>query len=332
MSFKKKLVLAVVVMLGIAVALSGCAQEEPAVQSQELQGDLVVYHAGSLAIPFELIEKEFEAIYPKVDVKRTSGGSVDIARKVTELGDKVDILASADYKVVDTLLIPDFAQWNALFAKNSMVIMYTDKSIYADEINETNWYNILLRDGVNFGHSVPDSDPCGYRSVLLWQLAEEYYQDEGLAEKLAAACPEKNIRPKSVELISLLETGGLDYAFEYESVARQHALNNPIFKYVMLPDEINLSSVEHKDFYLNSSIDLKGKNPGEVITTKGEPIVYSVTMPTTGEHQELAVEFLKFFFNKDQGLKIFEDNGQPVLDKIQVTGNDFPEELNDAIK
>lgn len=301
--------------------------DETQEDTKELSGKLTIYHAGSLSVPFKEMEKEFEKIHPDVDVQLTAGGSRSISRKVTELGDKVDILASADYTVIDSLVMPEYADWNAYFAKNSMVIMYTDKSKYADEINSDNWFNILLKDDVNYGHSDPDADPCGYRTLLVWQLARKHYDIKGLNRQLKEHCPEKNIRPKSVELISLLETGGLDYAFEYESVARQHVLKNSEFKYVKLPDEINLSSIEQEDFYKNASVELKGKEPGETITKEGQSIVYSLTMPKYGENKEIAEEFLKFFFDKNKGLKILEDNGQPTLDKITVKGENIPEFL-----
>lgn len=335
---KNKLIVCILLMAFGAFVIAGCGgtdnTEAPAPETTaDLEGTLVIYHAGSLTVPFEALEKEFETLHPGVDIQRTAGGSRTIARKVADLGDKVDILASADYTVIDTMLIPDkHAEWNAAFGKNSMVILYTDKSQYADEINKDNWYEVLLKDGVNYGHSDPNADPCGYRTVLSWQLAEQKYSEAGLFEKLTNACPEKNIRPKSVELITLLETGALDYAFEYESVARQHALKNDAFKWVELPGKVNLSEVKHTEFYKQASIDLDGKEPGEIVTKVGEPIIYGITMPATGENNELAVEFLKFFFDREQGLKILEDNGQPVLDEIKVTGDNLPEELNEVIK
>lgn len=332
MKTKRWVALALIVAFAMFMVV-GCSsgqETQDSADSEKLEGELVVYHAGSLTIPFEAIEKEFESLHPDLDVQRTSGGSRDISRKVSELGDKVDILASADYTVIDTLLMPDYAKWNAWFAKNSMVIMYTDESKHAGEINSDNWYEVLLKEGVNYGHSEPDADPCGYRSVLVWQLAEKYYEQDGLFQKLEDSCPATNIRPKSVELISMLETGALDYAFEYESVARQHALKNPDFKWVQLPDEINLSAVDQSEFYKNATIELKGKEPGETVTKTGEPIIYSLTMPTTGENQKAAVEFLKFLFDKEKGLKILEDNGQPVLDKFDVMGEEsLPEELKE---
>ncbi len=336
---KKRTWIVCILLLFISTCvLGGCAgntatNPEPAPeQAVELEGTVVIYHAGSLSIPFAALETEFETLHPKVDIQRTEGGSTKLIRQIVDLGDKVDIFASADYKPLEDELIPDFASWDALFANNSMVIMYTDQSKFAAEITKDNWYEILLRDGVNYGHSNVNDDPCGYRSVLCWQLAELKYEQEGLYQQLCDNCPEENIRPKSVELISLLETGGLDYAFEYESVARQHAAANPAFKWVELPNKVNLSDMENAEIYAQATLETTGSAPGETVTRVGEPIVYGITMPNSGENTELAIEFLKFFFDKEQGLKLLEDNGQPVLDPIVVNGEGFPEDLNDLIQ
>ncbi len=320
-------------LMVVAVFAYGCGQEktdtgQQSNQKQEITGKLVVLHAGSLTIPFEAIEKEFEKLHPGVDVVRGVGGSNELARKITDLGQKADILASADYAVIDELLIPKHAKWNALFAKNSIVIMYNDRSKYADEINSDNWYKILLREGVSYGYSDPNQDPCGYRTLLTWQLAEDYYKEPGLYEKLKANCPEKNVRPKSVELIALLESGHLDYIFEYKSVALQHKA-----KFVELPDEINLGSLQHADYYKKAKVEIIGKKPGETMTVIGQPIAYGVTMPTVGENPQAAIEFLKFLFDKEKGLRILEENGQPVIYPVEVKGAEYlPQELRDFLE
>ena len=43
--------------------------------SAEPQGKLVIFHAGSLTVPFARMEKIFGAKYPKVDVLREAGGA-----------------------------------------------------------------------------------------------------------------------------------------------------------------------------------------------------------------------------------------------------------------
>ena len=84
----------------------------------EPQGKLTMFHAGSLSVPFEVMEKAFEAKYPKVDLQREAEGSQACARKITDLKKPCDIMASADFKVIDKLLIPGYANWNIRFATN----------------------------------------------------------------------------------------------------------------------------------------------------------------------------------------------------------------------
>ncbi|BEP29085.1 tungstate ABC transporter substrate-binding protein WtpA [Helicovermis profundi] len=293
---------------------------------------IVIYHAGSLSVPLEKMENEFEKKYPNIDVIRTPGGSRTVARKITELGDSVDILFSADYNVINSLVIPEFADFNLLFAKNSMVIMYSTSSKYADEITKDNWYDILTKNDVDFGYSDPFADPCGYRSLLLWQLAENYYKIDGLNDKIKNASKEKNIRPKAVELLSMLETGELDYAFEYESVAKQHQKINPDFKYISLPEEINLSSLKFKEKYNKAVIELNGTEPGTVIERKAEPIIYSLTIPKSTTNKDGAIKFITFLLS-EEGQSILIDSGQPVLDKPKVINYKLmPNRLKNIIK
>ena len=112
---------------------------------------LSIFHAGSLTVPFAKIEKDFEATHPDIDVQREAGGSTKMARMISEVGKPADIMASADYKVIDNNLIPKFANFNIRFATNQLVLCYTDQSKYSDKINKDNWYEILQKKGVNWG-------------------------------------------------------------------------------------------------------------------------------------------------------------------------------------
>ena len=142
----------------------------------EPKGNLIIFHAGSLTVPFAKMEKVFETKYPKVDVLREAGGSTKMARLISEHNMAADIMASADYKVIDKTLIPSWADWNIRFATNQLVLCYTEKSRFADKVGTDNWYEILGRKEVSWGHSDPNLDPCSYRSLMVLQLAEKYYK------------------------------------------------------------------------------------------------------------------------------------------------------------
>lgn len=282
---------------------------------------LAIYHAGSLTIPFDEVTKEFNKLYPDIKVETEVVGSATAIRKVTELGKKADIIASADYTLIPEMMFPEYAEWYIIFATNQMVIAYTNKSRFGNEINKDNWYEILQRDEVKYGRSNPDQDPCGYRTLMVWQLAEDYYNAPGLYDKLYGAAGEL-IRPKEVDLIALLESGDLDYAFEYLSVASQHKLN-----FVALPAEIDLSSQEFRDYYSKVKVEIAGKKPGETVTKTGKPIVYGITIPKNAPHPELAILWVNFLLSPE-GMAIMEANGQPpITPAVTNDKGKLPDEL-----
>jgi molybdate/tungstate transport system substrate-binding protein len=293
----------IAVMALAAMILGACAGEGERSGPRQL----VIFHAGSLSVPFRQISDEFEREHPGVRVLLESAGSRACARKIKDLGRECDVMASADYTVIDELLIPEHADWNIHFAANEMAIVFHDGSIGAEEINADSWHQLLLRDDVAFGRSDPDSDPCGYRAVLVMKLAERHYQVDGLSGRLIEKDKEY-IRPKETDLLALLETGTIDYIFLYRSVAEQHGLD-----YILLPDEINLKSTRFAEEYDEVSVEISGKKPGTSITKRGAPMVYGVTIPKNAPNPELALEFVRFLLEKEKGLAIMERNGQPSL-------------------
>ena len=272
----------------------------------EPEGTVIIFHAGSLSVPFEEMEKQFESIHPDIDVLREAAGSQKCARMITELEKPCDIMASADYKVIDKLLIPEYADWNIRFATNQLVLCYTDMSRYGDEVNERNWYEILKRPGVVWGHSDPNLDPCGYRSLMVIQLAEKHYKMPGLYDDLIANRPQENVRPKSVDLISLLQTGNMDYAWEYRSVAVQHGL-----LYITLPDEINLGNYQFDDLYDTAVVKVTGKEPDTFMEIRGQSVTYGVTLVKDAPNAGAALLFLEYLLDPKGGLAVLESMGQP---------------------
>ena len=204
-----------------------------------------------------------------------------------------------------------------------MKLGFLKKNIYANEINPENWYKILSRPGVNIGHSDPNADPCGYRSRLVWQLAEKYYGVKGLVQKFTNNCPPENIRPKETDLLALLEAGELDYVFIYRSVAEQHR-----GQYAVLPDTVNLKSASKADFYKQASLKITGKKPGEWITKVGQPMVYGLTVLKESPNRKLALNFLSFVLSKE-GQNILRRNGQPPINPAQVIGK-APKGISDG--
>ena len=208
--------------------------------------------------------------------------------------------------------MPEHVNFNIRFATNEMTIVYSQDSRKCGQISSDNWYEVLLDDDVIFGRADPNSDPCGYRTVMVFQLAEKHYGVPGLADALLQKHGDKYIRPKETDLLALLEAGEIDYLFIYRSVGQQHRL-----KMLHLPDRINLRCPDLADWYAAVRVPVTGKRPGEFITRTGAPIIYSVTIPKAAKNPELAEAYLALLLS-DDGQAIMSKCGQRPLVPAQT--------------
>jgi len=301
-------------ILLVSILLSSC-------NGSGEKNQIIIFHAGSLSVPFRELADLYMQDNPGVNILLEPAGSLVCARKITELKKPCDIMASADYIVIDQLLIPDYTKWGIRFATNEIVIAFTDKAKYSGEIDSINWKEILLRDDVTYCRSDPNSDPCGYRTVMTLKLAEKKFNLPGLTERFLVK-DQEFIRPKEVDLIALIEANAVDYMFQYKSVAIQHNI-----KYIELPDDINLGNPLFNDLYSQISVDVTGSSPGSKFNIKGEYVNYSLTVIDSAMNMEGAIDFVSFLLS-DKGMEVFRKNGQNPI--IPFTSNDdalIPEKL-----
>jgi molybdate/tungstate transport system substrate-binding protein len=298
-----------IVLLLLLFSVLWITQCSPAKQKEKV----IIFHAGSLSYPLKALIEAFNTEHPDIEIISEAAGSLATARKVTELKRKADILALADYQIVDRLLIPDYANFNIHFASNSIGLAYTEHSHYAETINPENWLEILKKPEVKIGASDPDADPCGYRTRMLLQLAEKTESQENLIDELFT--PQKlHQRPKETDLIALLETKTIDYIFLYESVSRQHGL-----KFLALSDSVNLSQPTLNKWYKNAALTVRGSEEGSKIQLEGEAIVYGLTVLKDAPNKTNAYFFLQWMLNPDKGLKTIRDAGLTPVIPLVIT-------------
>lgn len=299
------------ILLLASILTTACAP------SGEAGGALIVFNAGSLARPMHAALDTF-ARREGITFDQESAGSLETARKLTELGKIPDVVALADVEVIPTFLMPAHATWYATFARNRMVLAYTDRSKYAAEVTPENWWEVMTRDDVQVGRADPDLDPNGYRTLLVWQLAEQFYRKPGLASRLLEHAPARNVRPNEAALVALLEAGEMDYIWSYSSMAQRSG-----FRYVELPEAIDLSSVADSAAYATASVRVAGKTFGDSITIQGRPISYALTIPTAAPHPDLARRFVAWLASPD-GQQVLRAEKLDVLDRYVVTGTGAP--------
>jgi len=324
-------------LLVLALLLPGCASPKEAI---------TVYHAGSLAVPFNETKALFEAANPNVEVLCEAMGSNAVMDKTITLiqaGEAPpDVIGSADYKLIpDRLYEAGYADWYIAFARNTMVLCYRDGAPGSEAIanGSRTWYDVLRNDAVSYGHSNPDADPCGYRALMVVQLAQKYYYDNatefgltpdpnasGLYDALIPGSEHDRgrvgggkevVRPKEVDLVASIQSGDLDYAFEYYSVATQHGLN-----FIELDDAVNLgrlgpigdTNITYEDFYQEASVEIMTQpGPPPVYSAQtGAPVVYGVTILKDAPDKELAIKFVALLLSP-QGQNVMAESGQPPI-------------------
>ncbi len=319
---------------------------------------LVIFAADSLIIPFGDVEKAFESKYPTIDVQAEYHGSIQVIRQVTDLHRPADVVATADASLVPMLMYaandPDtgrpYASWYIRFASNHLALAYHPGSLYAAEINAGNWYTLLERPDVKVGIADPRFDATGYRALMALTLAQGYYGQPTLFQdvlsgnftypfgifsegalttitvpEIVETKPGSHIviRGTSNELIALLESGNLDYAFEYESVIQQHGL-----KMVQLPDAINLGEEEYDQNYSTVQVNLDFQRFNSVEPQfRGERIAYGITSPSNAPHPKEADLFISFLLGPE-GSSIMLRDHHPIFDpSIGDRYGDIPQSL-----
>ena len=297
-------------------------------------------------MPLDAVEAAFEKQHPEVDVLTEYHGSIQVLRHAAELDESIDVVLSADHALIPMLMytskMPDtdipYADWYFKFATNKLALAYTDQSRYGDEITPDNWYEILGRDDVRIGLSDPRFDAAGYRTLMMLKLAEQHYQKQDLfsgvfggqfttpirdldredhtvilvPEILETKTGSKIfLRGSSIQLLSLLESGDIDYAMEYESVIAQHGL-----KQVALPDAVNMGNPAEAAIYQSVEVRLDFQRFSTVKPEfKSEVIEYGLTIPANASNPDLAAEYIRFLLGPE-GREILLANQHPLLNDI----------------
>lgn len=203
-------------------------------------------------------------------------GSVAAARLVAAGQKNPDIVSLADTALFKSLLD---SVWFVEFATNEIVIAYDPTTEGGEQIADagsSHWYRPLLDQSTTLGRTDPDLDPLGYRTLFMLELATSHYNT---SENLRSAITDREQVYPETQLISQFETGSIDAAIAYRSMAIERD-----YEYIRLPDSINLGNPAYADSYSATNYTLRNGT-----TVSGRTISYG----TTAMNQEQSV--LKVF-------------------------------------
>ncbi|MEH2279500.1 MAG: extracellular solute-binding protein [Nostoc sp.] len=284
-----------------------------------------VAYAGSLV---NLIENKLAPNFERATGYKYQGkaaGSTVLANAIRDKIIQPDVFISASTKAYERLsgaANGKEVKWSLVFASTSMVIGYSPVSQFIDRFNPevagtVPWYQVLQQPGVRLGRTDPTLDPKGVYTILVMQLASLYYNQSDIKQTiLGLDINQTQIFPEA-DLVAYLKDGNLDAGFFYLNEVLDVDL-----PYISLPAEINLGDPNHSDFYQQAHYqDAQGQ------TIAGEPILYSLTIPTKVENYVGAVEFVKYLLGSN-GRQLLLEDGLSMI-PLQVDGDlsSVPQEL-----
>jgi molybdate/tungstate transport system substrate-binding protein len=240
-------------------------------------------------------------------------GSREIVRAVTSLERSPDLIVSADADVVERELIPRYVSSSTTFARNRIVLAFSQRSSFRDHVTVANWAEIAGSGRMRIARADPSRAPLGFRTALVWKLAEYELRRPGLAAKLSAASPDSLMRGNESELVPLLESGRADAAWCYESLARALRI-----RYVTLGDRIDLGSDSDSLLYMRAAVRVSGAEPGDSVVVAGAPIRYGMAIVTNGA-DNVGAAMLRERLLDAASKRIMRRAGLDVLDSVRVT-------------
>jgi len=270
-----------------------------------------------------------------INVAVTGVGAVQAARQVLLNPSGYSIYASIDPYIITSMLYPsNITSWYIAIASDQMAIAYSpnlpqpllgtvENLTRAEELalkagNYTEAM-IITREFLNLifsndtfalaheygayaiGMSNPNTDPEGYRAIMVlqltgiyWGLGKDYYVNlfnyangtGNVYEVLAGS-----------ELFGPVETGKVWFDI---AIYRSSAISAGL-PYFPLPPQVNLGSPQYSSFYGEASvvITVGGNN----LVVKGAPIQLAITIPNQAPNKELAEELIIYLITpRGQGL------------------------------
>jgi ABC-type molybdate transport system substrate-binding protein len=246
-----KFILIVVLTLTLSIVFSvstnSSIRVSNAQQTQQTKGKVFVMYAASLIKIFEQTLGLGPSFEKKTGYTYTGEGrgSVQIANMIVDDQRKPDVFVSAGTIPIIRLLNNNnsggsnqqqqqqmqqqsFAQWLVKFASAEMIIAYSPSSHFRLDMDKAKngqmpWYLVLSsQPGFKFGRIDPELDPKGYYMIIVAKLANTYYNDKNIKQKILG----QDRNPKQVfpeeTLTTTLETGQLDAiaAYKHEAIAR----------------------------------------------------------------------------------------------------------------
>ncbi|GAC1650384.1 MAG: tungstate ABC transporter substrate-binding protein WtpA [Gemmatimonadaceae bacterium] len=269
---------------------------------------LRVVYAGSMGVVMDRFIGPAFADANGVEYQGIGQGSYGLARQLEAKLLQADVFVAITPGPIEIVKKAGLIGPAVPVASTEMVIAYSPRSKFAHEFEAAargrkRWYEVLTVPGLHFGRTDPATDPQGQNIIFTMLLAQTFYRQPGLADRILGGYQ----NPKQIftepSLLSRLDAGQIDGASAYLSAARSHHL-----PFIELPDEINLSNPEmNATWYKTAQFNIK-LSSGKEATLNTQPLVFYATVLKDSKQPALAEKFVRFL-QGPEGQRILKDNG-----------------------
>jgi molybdate/tungstate transport system substrate-binding protein len=156
---------------------------------------------------------------------------------------------------------------------------------------------------------------------LIFQLAEAIYKVPNLYNNLLKHEVITGSDPTGTALGRVF-----DFQFTYEHNARATASTNPDFRYVDLPDEINMSDASKDAFYRQNAVvaipGLQTPQSSKTVMIPGAHVAWGITVLKDAPNKENALKFLQLLLGPT-GTQLLKENGPDPISPALVSASDF---------
>jgi ABC-type molybdate transport system substrate-binding protein len=188
------------------------------------------------------------------------------------------------------------------------------------------WYRRLLAPGARVATSHPFLDPGGYRAHLIAQLAQRFYKVPNLA----------NLLLEHYTIVPDVggagggggRTLGRDFSFQftYEHSAAATAKSNPAYRYVALPDRVDLSTDANNPYYAAAAVTMPGIADAEgtapQVAMPATRVAWGLTIPRRSTNPAAAAAFVALLLGP-QGRAALTANGPAPISPARVDKNGY---------
>jgi molybdate/tungstate transport system substrate-binding protein len=161
-------------------------------------------------------------------------------------------------------------------------------------------------------------DPGGYRTHMIFELAQAHYKVPGLYNALLQHY-QVNVADPSSPAPAL----GKDFSFQftYEHNAAAAARRDASYRYARLPLEIDLSSDPRLPLSITiPGLGIPGSSPS--VTIPATAVAWGVTIPTNSKNRENAIAFVSSLLGP-VGRAALTANGPPPMTRARVSRADY---------